>query len=522
MPWIVMVLVLLVLRLPSLAEPAGGDQGLYAYTGSRIMAGGVMYRDAWDQKPPAVAFLYGLMLTVWPHESVVAGADLAAATLVALLLVRLGWMRFTRRIGLAAAGLFLLLGDPYLHRLSGIYVRGQCEPFISLAVTVGVVLLAHPRRRAVHSLAAGTALAVAFWLKYNAAAYALPVVAASWFWSPHDPRDLRSRAADLLRIAIGFATVTVIVLGYFALNGALNELRLATIDYNVRYSQETYHGPGTIVRYLFTFPFERARVEFLWFLGGAGTLLLFPWRDARSIVSLSWLAAAALSIAVNGSRDLPNYFVQADPPLALVASAGLAALAHRGWTVRIATAAVLVAALARVGAEQPLWGLRLAGLPGLVENLQYDLRFIRGRVDRQTYLERFRGQKHDVPEIDALVRYVAANTAAEDPIMVFGFSGGSVCWKSHRVSSSRFFWSRPVIIEFAADHPGYGSAGLLSDLIARPPAIVALQKDEWGSREFFLDTPRLHAWLQEGYVLDHETRMFSVWRRTPLTRATGN
>ena len=43
---------LLIVRLPSLAQPMGSDQGLYAYVGERIRHGELAYRDAWDQKPP--------------------------------------------------------------------------------------------------------------------------------------------------------------------------------------------------------------------------------------------------------------------------------------------------------------------------------------------------------------------------------------------------------------------------------------------------------------------------------------
>ena len=56
--WGAVIILLLALRLPSLVQPAGGDQGLYGYAGQRILAGDVMYRDVWDQKPPAVALLY--------------------------------------------------------------------------------------------------------------------------------------------------------------------------------------------------------------------------------------------------------------------------------------------------------------------------------------------------------------------------------------------------------------------------------------------------------------------------------
>ena len=233
------------------------------------------------------------------------------------------------------------------------------------------------------------------------------------------------------------------------------------------------------------------------------------------LVLLAWLLAAVVSIAVNGSRSLPNYFVQANPALALAASAGLSfVLSYRSW-IRYGVTALLLVAIWRVGADRPVWGLRLGTLPGLVENVSYDLGYIGGSLDRDTYLGRFKGQKHNALENEQLTRYIRATTNPDDPIFVFGFSGGSVCWKSERRSASRFFWSRPVLIEFAADHPGYGSAGLLDDLRRKPPAVVALQNEEWRSRDFFMNNQPLRDWLQSAYMIDHETPMFSVWRRKP-------
>ena len=58
-----------------------------------------MYRDAWDQKPPAIAFLYALLWKVWPQEAVVPAADIAAAALVAGLLILLGRCRYSGNVG---------------------------------------------------------------------------------------------------------------------------------------------------------------------------------------------------------------------------------------------------------------------------------------------------------------------------------------------------------------------------------------------------------------------------------------
>jgi hypothetical protein len=512
----IVLFLLLAIRLPSLIQPAGGDQGLYGYAGQRILAGDVMYRDMWDQKPPGIAFLYAVLWRIWPGEALVPAADLAAAAAVAGLLVIIGQRRYTTNIGVGAAAIFLLFGDPYLQRLSGIYVRGQCEPFMALAVTASLVLLAPMHRRRWHLFAAGLALAVAVWLKYNAAAYGLPVAMATWAWS----RDRRCRAvtADLAWVGMGFAALSLAVLAYFTVHGALHDLRLATVDYNLRYSHETYEGSIHPLWYLLTFPIVRARIDMIWFLGGLGTLLVVTKarHDASTLVLLAWLLGAVLSIAINGSRSLPNYFVQANPALALAASAGLAALGTRGRAVRYGVALLLIAALWRVGADEPVRGFRLASLPGLVANVRYDLDRVRGRTGRDEYLARFRGVKHDALENERLVRYIHEVTGPGDPVFVFGFSGGSVCWKSQRPSASRFYWSRPVIIEFAAGQPRYGSAGLLEELRRHPPAIVALQKDEWGSREFFLANAPLRSWLEAGYVPDRDTDMFSVWRRDRL------
>lgn len=513
-PWVALILLLLALRLPSLVQPAGGDQGLYAYAGQRILAGDVMYRDMWDQKPPAIGLIYAVLWRVWPHESMVPGADLVTAAAIASLLIVLGRRRYSTHVGFGAAAVFLLFGDPYLQRMSGVFVRGQCEPFMALGVTASLVLLAAPVRRRWHLVAAGLTLGIAFWLKYSAA-YGLPVIAAVWAWGREPERGARETLRELVWVGIGFTIVCAVILGYFTWTGAINDLRLATIDYNLRYSNETYEGSVSALLYVFTFPIVRARIDMLWFLGAIGALLLLPRaRSNRStLVALVWLGAALLSIAINGRRDLPNYFVQAFPALALAASAGFAALASYRPTLRYFVAVLLLAGLWRVGSDTPVWGLRLASLPGLVENVRFDLQYARGRIDRDTYLQRFNGKKHDAFENERLVRYVDATTGPADSIFVFGFSGGSVCWKSERRSASRFFWSRPILIEFAADRPGYGSAGLLNDLQLRSPAVVALQKEEWHSRDFFMNNDGLRQWLEAGYTLDHDTPMFSVWRR---------
>jgi hypothetical protein len=301
-------------------------------------------------------------------------------------------------------------------------------------------------------------------------------------------------------------------------------LRLATWDYNLTYSGETYSDVPGALSYVLGLPVVRAKADLLWYLGGAGAALLAlggPQTREATVLVVAWLAAAVLSIALNGARGLPQYFVQAGPCLALAFAGGATAALERGRAWKPILAVILVAGLWKVGVDAPaLAGLRLGGLPQLATNIAFDVRYASGRVDRAAYLARFKGeQKYDAAEVDALATLARETTAPADRILVFGFAPG-IYVESLRESASRFFWSRPVVLEFAAGTPGYGSRGLLADLEASKPPLVILQKQDWrpfatDSMDFFLSTSILEDWLTAGYTLERDTPMFGVWRRNP-------
>lgn len=57
------------LRLPSFFEPVWhNDEGLYSAIAGQLMQGELLYRDAWDHKPPAIYLIYLLILTISGSE----------------------------------------------------------------------------------------------------------------------------------------------------------------------------------------------------------------------------------------------------------------------------------------------------------------------------------------------------------------------------------------------------------------------------------------------------------------------
>jgi hypothetical protein len=505
---------LLLLRLPAVVQPMGADQGLYAYVGERILAGDFPYRDAWDQKPPAIHYAYAAMRAIWPGDGAVGGADLIAAGAAAWLLFRLGGAGGSTTAGAISALLFLLLSNPAFTRLGGIRLRAQCETFIAVAVTGAFLAIARNRRGASPWVAAtaGLLFGTAFVFKYNAGIYLVAGIAAGLIWE-------RLTWRDVLRVAGGFAVPVAVMIALFGLGGALRDLYDATIAYNIEYSGETYAGPGSAVLYLLTFPVDRARVDALWTVGGAGCLVLFLLSAGRRerLIAPIWVAAACLSIAVNGSRGLPQYFVQANPALAL--AGGWAAVVAWPWLRdRAGRAAPALGALALAVVAIAVW--RVNQFPKLFEQTAFDTSYAIGRVSRSDYLARY-GDDRKYSALDAaqLAATVRATTGPDDRIYVFGFTC-AVYVLADRESASRFFWSRPVIVNFKAGTPGYGVEGLLDDLRERPPALVALQKKDWApdvadSAGFFIGTPALAGWLRTSYVRTFGPDAFDVWVRRP-------
>jgi hypothetical protein len=501
---------LLLARVPSLAQPMGPDQGLYAYVGDRILAGELAYRDAWDQKPPGIHYVYAVLRAISTHDVVVPAADLAAAAGIAALLWFLGWRLDGAVGGGLSAVLFLLLSDPAMERYGGVRVRAQAETFIAVSIAAAMsATLAGTRARWQQCFVAGLFVGAAFTLKYNAGLYGLAVLAAAALAG-------RLTVKSALATVLGALVLPLIALAVFAYGGALNDLYQATIVYNLRYSGETYATRFDALRYLALFPIHHARLSPLWFVGGLGCLtLLALGRGSRLLwLPVVWVAVACVSIAINGSRELPQYFVQAAPALALAAGVGAVAVLRPAPVAARWIVVVLVAYGCWRAGSQP-FPMKVA------LSVRQDAAALAGRVDRRSYLARFGGRdtdKYSALDNVEIGAFLAARTTPDESVYVFGFSPGSYAY-AHRRSASRFFWSRPVILDFNGADPQYGVEGLRGDLDRSHPAYVILQQHDWApdvkdSAPFFLSQPRLADWLHAGY---HQVQPFvdgfSAWER---------
>jgi hypothetical protein len=480
-----LIAALLIVRLPSLVQPMGPDQALYSYIGERVLHGDLAYRDAFDQKPPGIHYVYAGLRAFSKRDAVVPAADLAAAAICAALLWVLGARLGGRAAGGWSAAIFLLLSDPGFARYGGMRVRAQAETFIGLAVAAALALVVRFRRpvSGVHlpvsgfqsgAFGAGVLIGAAFALKYNAGVYGILVLAAMFVVS----KDVAYGWRDAASVVLGAAVIPLLLLARFWAGHALGDLYQDTIVYNVQYSAETYTSRWEMLRYVFVAPIRHAQVDPLWFVGGVGCLTLLFFSRRRVVwVPLVWVALACVSIAINGARDLPQYFVQAAPALALSAGmAGALTLPHFPAAARWIVVVLVAAATWRVGSDP---------FPKLAANVRYDSQYLLGRMDRRTYLARFGSREID--KYSALGNrdvgdFLASHAGPDDTVYVFGYSPGAYVYAERR-SASRFFWSRPVLVGFNSADPTYGVNGVRTDLERNQPAYIVLQEHDWAPAE---------------------------------------
>ena len=434
----------LLLRVPSIAAPLGIDQGLWA-SAVRAMSGGMaLYQDVWEQRPPGIYLIYlaGFRVLGWTAGTVV-WLDILAAAATTILLAAIAWRLSGRTAAAITAALYAALTMPaWLYGYGGLLERSVCETFIVVCVAVaaycGVVLTRGPSMIAavILGLTAGAAVA----LKPNAGIYA-PFMLG---WILMTRRGLPPPISGALpRLVAGLVAGGVVIPALIILwlwqRGVLADAQVAVIDFNRWYVGEAFTLNAFVEGFSRAIYFK-GKTDPLWLAGGAGCLLL-GWdlvrrRPIDPIASLAicWGAAAAVTIAVQGVRLYSTYFIQAYPPLALLAAWTLMQSADRGVGRRIvaATTAVLMVYLL----------MNRGYLPKVVASAREDLAALRGATPVAEYLQRFGGygektRGYSARANEEVADYIRQHTQPTDRVFLLGINGASLYFLADRLPAHR-------------------------------------------------------------------------------------
>ncbi len=310
----------ILLRIPSISEPLGIDQSLWASAVRGMARGQQLYADVWEQRPPGIYLTYLAAFSVFGWTTAaVAWLDVLASALVTVVLYVLARTLAGPRTGAVAAALYAVLTMPaWMYPYGGFLERSVCETFIVVCAGFAALCAVGLQRRRSLLMAFGIGLCAgaAMVFKPNAGIY-LPALLV-WGFSGSTPAE-RSVKGFWLR-AVGAAALGACVLPGLAFvwlwqQGLLPEARTAVIDFNRWYVGKDF-ALDAYARKFYDRVGLRLKTEPLWLAGGIAAIVAI-WDLARTrrlppLASLAvlWGAAAAIAIMVNGMWLFNSYFIQ--------------------------------------------------------------------------------------------------------------------------------------------------------------------------------------------------------------------
>jgi 4-amino-4-deoxy-L-arabinose transferase-like glycosyltransferase len=463
----------ILLRSQIAAIPLERDEGEYAYIGQRWLQGEIPYKDTFDQKPPGAFAVYACILWAFAPSATVIHWCMQLYSLATIACVFwLGRMLYCTTVGFYAACLcaFLTTSASLLGN------SANTEQFMILPIAAAMLSMirAVDRNSAGSALLTGMLLAGAMLFKQVAF---FNFVFSGVYLLIYGKRVAILLAAFLAGTLLALTPVTV----YFWAKDAGPQFYDCTIGHNVHYARVM-----GIMDYPIQFELAmRGVLRVQWPIyacaGIAVGLAVWKWLGrprqaiARADVTLLvWLAFSAAAIAVGGYfRE--HYFVQAIPPLALLAARGITDVAGRfpGLWGRL-LGAVLCLAVILYGLARESW-YYFPGSPA--------------EKCRQLYGD------FVFPESLAIGQYLAETSAPTDRVLIVGSEPQILCY-ADRKSATRYIFFYPLTL--TSEDARQRQQQVLKEIREHPPKFIIAAFDSadfagysYGPQDIFLAVQEL-------------------------------
>lgn len=409
-PWIILLVCCIVL-LPVLAFPFGQDQSTFVRGGRALLAGGTLYVDFIDVKPPLIYLVFGIadalsggsVVLIRVFEIVVQLATIA-------MLLRVMQSVTSNRIWLWCTAIIYTS----LYSTLGYSQIGQAESFAALPI-VAALWAGMQRSGNKRWIVLAVCMPVVFMLKYTLVAIG---PAAMIVWLLRDGQRASIRAI----LSASLASVVLCFLAYLPLimqDGFLDGMRV-TMQYLSVYS--SYPPLGALfavqaIKTIGTFFGDNLTIgiTFLTLVGAATLLTKRHSTQAASLVSAALWMFLVLGVTVVLERKFsPYHFSRLYIPIGILAGASVtlwplirdrvSAISRESRWALIGTMSVLV--------------LFFSPLPRLVNVAQLALRSIGNPHVYDAYLTRPHMPGFDYTAIRGLKTYLDEHLVADDSVML--------------------------------------------------------------------------------------------------------
>jgi len=319
---------LVICSIPVFGTRFLNDMDFYSLFADKLLSGQLLYRDAMDTKPPLVFLHYTLVFKLFGSNNVTAVkiVTIAWLGLSALVLVAL-----RKALSPSVAVPALVAPIFVLASFSGWgedFLSSNTEILANLFILVGVWLLALRAfaYRPFCLFLGGCSIGMACLYRYQSGAALLAYAGTIAL----RPKQFDRKIVRLVLVFSGTALPALLFVAYYARIGALADLKLLVV-YQAHYARDADPASATIV-----LGRVAGTLSGLWplvLLATWQTVAILRRASAASPSEIFQLLFAGWSIATFciGGRFFPHYFVQALPPLALLAAQRLEPDPSRSW-----------------------------------------------------------------------------------------------------------------------------------------------------------------------------------------------
>ncbi|MBV9577206.1 MAG: glycosyltransferase family 39 protein [Chloroflexi bacterium] len=497
-------------RVASAILPLTSDQGLFITAGEILKRGGVVGRDTWDTKPPALYYLYAGVLELAPDYSATCAvrvpfgpvpehtfpcAQIALsifdAVYTVLLSVAVGWVgrRLYGEAAGALAGLLCAVFGSMLQLTGG---GGVADLYILLPTTLAyAAALNYGRSHRLRWLVlAGVLGGVAGLVKQTG--FVLLAGVGVWALGRAVRLGNRSRWAAALAacaaLTCGAAAIVCAVGILLARAGALRAVIDQAVLFNLYYVGRPANVNGFLDQLVGqTWAVFSGSQAGLWVVGLTG-LALVCWRPRTittgSSLVVCWLVASAATVLSGGAQLHLNYYLVLVPPLSVLGSYAITRLWRMGHpVVRVGVAVTSVLLLA--GASE-------------FQYHQYG----------NAWLSRIASNTHSTEEFVA-----GAVSSGSGSLFVWG-NGPQVYALSGRIPATRYLHTIGLSYDYAFHTQlQQNRAEVMTVLEHAPPQVIAIDTP-WLRRAHTLEFPELEDFLARQYELANSPAnpIFDGWR----------
>lgn len=503
-----------VVRIPSLAQPIGPDQGIMAVIGEGILNGELPYRDYFEMASPAIFFTYALMIKVFgSNMAAIPITDMLVSMLTTFIVYIVARSVWNKKTGYAGALLFALFSSGIrfgMHANGDIafgtfWYIAQRETFMLPLTAASFYFVLNSDNEGMslwRVFLSGFLAGLAFVYKFPAMLFFLcnMIYLNGAFFLKSDRMPLSRLAAANVVIICGFIFSLIPFILFFSMNGAVNDMVNIIFKYVYSVYGQLKHNNLWLVKTGLTHTIFLGMENFiLWiFFITSSLYIIANERNEKSMLMVLWGLVSVMYV-ISHKEFFGYHYLVILPPFSILAGYGIIRALNTGPDLQRPFSGVPGRAFVVVTI--------LANLVvfAAIIHMHYTKFFFyaTNRISQEEYYDYFTAYpKHDYSfRADYKVaQYILDNTDKDDMIFTLGGIESAIHFMTKRKSPSRFVYSW---ILFSYDHSRVKEAAdfreeLLGDLKAKTPKYIISVR----SLDTFKKYPGIYDFVQKNYVLE--------------------